>query len=656
MNNKWTQDANAGLLICQHCGVVLRQRVKNCRDCGSVMSRYSPTVMPNLVIQRAPASSPQHLRPENDPLVMERVVTRCKFKDALTPKPRQFHGSRAFLQDPGDVQRADESKPMSQTLLAEGMFADFGPPQPAKGDEKNDFFRAAIRTSEPSARELVSSSSSSSESTVAQIGADAVVSSSAEIQRNSSEQVIAPASDSSLQDVEPASFRGAVAKSESSDATGKTSKIVRTAYPSFMLADSLLLVVQENDGQTICLTQAQEAAAGVPVFGLLPASSDFNIVFVQELPLSAVSLSANALSFHDANNDGDDSDQHNESSLNIDSRLSFEEGLSRIAALRMQGALQSSGVIGFETPEGRDEFRSKFIQGPSVSNEAEDDDTAGDALLIEKPRERSVFNPKRAPLEQEIDIGKMRAEAKAAARPKPKKNPLAMVAAMVGVVGVLAVIGFVVYTKLGELSGGQLMGGATANGAALPSQWMVLLTDSEGGQPFQSFGVEIRQSGKSISGKGRDNVGDFTLTGEVSKGNIISLQKQYDSVGYIWPILFSGTIGQNQDGSFASGSYSWRKTDEERLKGTWRAGLPNQLMAQPGATGLQGSQPPGMSGQQNPQGQPGFPQQGYPQQQVAPQQGYPQQGYPQQQGYPPQGAMPQGMPTQGGFATPGGGG
>ena len=662
MNEKRTQDANAGLLICQHCGVVLRQRVKNCRDCGNVMSRYSPTVMPNLVIKRAPASSPQNLRPENDPLLMERVITRCKFNEAMTPKPRQFRGSRAFLSENGDEQPssagardravavADAKPEPPMNALAQGMFADFGPPQPAKTAEPNDFFRAAIRTGEAVPRD---SDQRQVETAEQKPFAEAHTAGGRPNDASSTSAMLAellPINDVARHPPSP---------------LDKPSKVVKAAHPSYMVADWLLLVVQENDGQTLSVTRSSEPREGELVFGLLPCSNDFNLVFPQELPPNAVSLSANALSFHDANNESDFERRDNDSSLNIDSRLAFEEGLSRISKMKLQGGLARSAVVGFETPESPDELRDKFVRKNDLPvNDLElPDATASDALPeVKKPKERSVLNPKRAQLDQEIDIAKMKAEAKAAARPKPKKNPMAVVVAVLGIVGVLAVVGFVVYTKIGEFTGGASKSIATTGGASqLPGQWHLVLS-REDGQPFQDFAMEIQQSGNSFTGKGRDNIGDFTLSGELSKGAAVTLQKQYESAGYIWPIVFSGNLTQNPDGTFASGNFVWRKSDVERVKGAWKAGLPltpqqmqqqfqQQMQAQQqGAQGQPGMQRPGMPGQQgfSPQGGP----QGFPQQQP---------GFPQQGGMPPggvqQGGMPQqGMPTQGGFSLPGGNG
>lgn len=705
MNDKRTQDA-AGLLICQHCGVVLKQRVKNCRDCGSVMSRYSPTVMPSLVIKRAPASSPQNLRPENDTLLVERVITRCKFNEVMRPKPKGFHGSRAFLEEgkgePVAGGAAVEAAGMagvgsgvaggaaSAPSVTEAPSSDvnafnarfepnsggaqtpvpdpFSPAAPRPGAQGgDDFFRAAIKPSEPVP--------------------------------NAPPHVDAPVRNETSA---PSTKHAPLAES------GEQPSLVRKApLPSFMVADMLLLVVQDTDGHTISLTQAVEGPELPPVFGLFPSSSDFNIVFAQELPLTAVSLSANALSFHDANREGEVSVREDRDSvLNIDSRLAFEEGLSRISALRMQGALARSGVLGFEKAENASELRNKFttkVALPGVSdsdsdtadgapvsvgvsdepafgdqNAIADDvrdlllpgdtarDTARDGAserpIVAKPKERSVFNPKRAPVEElneEIDVQKIRANAKNAQIKHEKKNPLAMVVAALGIVLVLGVVGFIAYTKVGELSGGKAGGSATTSGAVqLPKLWQLVLTGAEDGQTFQNFGFELEQSGSQLTGRGRDQIGDFTVEGELSKGDSIAFQKQYESAGYIWPIMFSGRLAQGADGSFATGTYSWRKSDVEHLQGNWVAGVPGTV-----APGMQGGQTqpgmqPGMQGQPGVpappgmQGQPGMPQ-------GAPQQGLPQQGFPQQQGFPASGqgfgGMPQAMPTQGGFGTPGGG-
>jgi hypothetical protein len=645
------------------------------------MSRYSPTVMPNLVIKRAPASSPQNLRPENDPLLVERVLTRCKFNDAMTPKPKRFHGSRAFLNDSGNGQaqapaergtaQAVQDPPVeptsgqsnqAQSVLAQGMFADFGPPEPAPKKMTNDFFRAAIKTGEAVPREPEAAPESVrefgwGEAPVAGEGAavqsdERVVSNPRPGDNNGNEF---PFDQPRSSDSQSQESRRSSDQEITSDQHPAGSKLVRNApHPSFMVADWLLLVVQENDGQTLSLTRTVEGDDFEPVFGLLPSMSDFNIVMAQELPPTAVSLSANALSFHDANNEGDFVSNDHESSLNIDSRLAFEEGLSRISALRLQGALARSGVLGFETPDSPDDLRLKFTRKVSLAEEAPAVESVPDVPVeSDKPKERSVFNPKRAPIE-ELNAHKLKPVKDDSAK-KPKKNPLAIVAAVIGIAGVLAVVGFVAYTKLGELSG-KSAGGATAGGAGqLPAQWRMILTRADDGQTYQDYIVDIQQNGNDLSGKGRDQIGDFTLTGELTKGNAIALQKQYDSAGYIWPIMFSGHVGQNQDGSFASGSYSWRKSDAERIQGEWRSALPAPAVptGQPGAPGQQGFPAPG--------GQPGMaPQQGFPPQGgMSPQPGFPpqggQQGFPPQQGFPQQGGMPQGAPqaTPGGFAAPG---
>ena len=165
---------------------------------------------------------------------------------------------------------------------------------------------------------------------------------------------------------------------------------------------------------------------------------------------------------------------------------------------------------------------------------------------------------------------------------------------------------------------------ATTSGAQqLPRQWHIVMTRMQEAQTiFQDFTLDVEQSGDNLSGKGRDQIGDFTLTGGIASGNSISLQKQYDSAGYIWPIMFSGHVQSSPNGSFASGSYSWRKSDVERVQGEWQAALPSPQAPQQGMPTLPGGQ--GM------------------------------QGMPPQGGMPPQAGPGQAAPTQGGFSTPGG--
>jgi len=666
MSEKRTHDAS-GLLICQHCGVVLKQRVKNCRDCGNIMSRYSPTVMPVLVIKRVPAASPQRLRPENDPLLVERVIIRCRFNEAMTPKPRQFHGSRAFLSEyaheaKGNGQNQPASQSQETAALASPQpsqqpSAPALPPaqnQPASQTAQSaslgaDFFTAAQQSAEP----VMNASDWGSTETVALEsknplfgGIPSDTASGAEPETASTPPVSSPATESgalqlgSLTDwdakepeFEPRGDDSLPAGGNGNQPSAKAdeSKLIKNApHPSFMVADMLLLVVQENDGQTLSVTQTVEGPDLEPVFGLLPGLSDFNICMAQETPVNAVCLSANALSFHDANQEEVGTPHETESVLNIDSRLAFEEGLSRISALRLQGALAKSGVLGFENPSTQDDFRSKFTKkGRPEAEEVVEDATADDGKPEDKkPKERSVFKPKRAPA-SELQADKI-APMPDVQSFKPKKNPMGVAVAAVGIILVLAVVGVVGYMKFGSMLGGSGGGQAvTAGGGKLPPEWHMVLNSSEGEQ-FQDYAVQVSQSGKGLSGKGRDQVGEFTLSGELTGTDTISLQKQYDSAGYIWPIMFSGRLIQSPNGVFASGTFSWRKSDAERIQGEWQA-MPPAPAPQAG-TPMQGA----------PGGQQGMPQQGMQQQGM------------QGQGMPPQGGM-QGMPQQSpqGFGMPG---
>lgn len=618
MNDQRAQDPGL-LMICQHCGVVLRKRGKTCRDCGGITAGHSPTVIPVLVVNKKPAIAPQHLKPENDPLLVERVVVRCKFNEAMTPKPRRFHGSRAFLFDNGD--RTEEEKPAAPSApvqnnepAAEPAGPDFfsaRSQRPNEGQQPvlaalNDVQDPGVRSPDqtnsdgapPRTEELASGNAppaSTGDDTTSpgpprqeSIVQSLFEPSSNEPQGSSSESTAAAQSEVP----EPA-----VAGGSAASATGDTSplpqqdsgrqpvssesKLVRQAMPSYMVADWLLLVVQENDGQTLSLTHTIEGAESEPVFGLLPSSGDFNIAPAQA-PDTSVALSANALSFHDANIEEEDYQQREQqdAAVNIDSRLAFEEGISRISALRLQGALAKSGVLGFENANSKEDLRRKFTRKVETPGSGEEADNAitDEGTEPARPRERSVFRPKSALTEGErIEIKPKLIEDEIPT--KPQKNPFAMVGAVAGILLVVAVIGVFAVHKLGSLSHGSQPTPATAGGAprngpslTLPGRWRVVLMRTQETQTyFQDFTLDVNQNGDSISANSKDAIGDFTLTGEIAGGTSISLQKQYDSAGYIWPIMFSGQLTQGQDGSFATGTYSWRKSDFERVQGTWTA-------------------------------------------------------------------------------------
>lgn len=702
MIEKRTQ-TSSGLLICQHCGVVLKTQSKTCRDCGNVTSRHSTTLIPVLVINRKPATAPQHLKPENDPLIMERVVTRCKFNDAMKTKPKVFHGSRAFFSDQtyehagGQQQKEAPAQPTAVSNPTPNQefdpFARQSGPTPAMlqpgpapapigqtAPEAPGMFPLASQTTPETPGMLPSATVPASEispqvSTSTQAdGRDTVSSffeamtgddrSDGQSGQNHSTQAAsdanlsatAPSSNIKLQNdpggigaanvqltndpgpniaisgeaapfdvkspVSPVDAGSPNIMSQQSNSigeirnpaadspapvptgnqsaparTGSEEKVVRPAHPSYMVADCFLLVVQEHDGQTLSLTQTIDGPELEPVFGLLPAPDTFDLCAPQVMPDASVSLSGSSLSFHDANQ-ADASNKDDESSaapevdtsINIDSRLAFEEGLSRVAALRLQGALGRSGVLGFETTNNED-IRKKFTTRKGLQAEADEEDAvklkvsgATDEASSGPPKikERSVFKPQRAPVETE-SLNKI--EAIGDIKPiKPKKNPLAMVGAAVGIVAVLAVIGFVGLQKFGEFTSDSTNPSATATtgGVTLPNQWHIVLTRTMETQTiYQDFTTDVNQSGSTLSGKGRDAIGDFTLSGDIAKDNSINLQKQYDSAGYIWPIMFSGKVGQGQNGSFASGSYVWRKSDQERVQGEWQASLPQAMNSAP---------------------------------------------------------------------------
>jgi hypothetical protein len=632
MSEQRTHDAS-GLLICQHCGAVLKTRSKNCRDCGGITSSYSPTVIPVLVINRRPATAPQHLKPENDPLIVERVVVRCKFNAAMTPRPQGFHGSRAFLSEGGGAPvQPDLPEPDSQNVsgnsaqIAAGASAQAGQSQPA------DFFAASAPAS--AAPTGISGEDGSpggqSENVPPGNGQDASsggVSPTSGLSENALQgsvpnpEGIVPRGNL-LEEM--GAFSGAVlgnglapsavpfdsppnggqSKSASETQSGQHNpaqgsapvqsdlkspsanqlgaeggKVVRQAHPSYMVADNFLLVVQDTDGQTISVTQTIEGPEQAPVFGLLPAPSSFNLAASQVMPDSSVSLSGYELSFHDANKEEEFSTTPDvDLSVNIDSRLAFEEGLSRVAALRLQGALGRTGVLGFENPSTTDDIRKKFTRKSNAAEEDSEMITAEEAI-IEPPKvkERSVFKPKKVadvePLKKVDPIGDIKPL-------KAKGNPLAMIGAVAGVLVVVCVMGFVGAQKLGFLSGesGGSAFNATAGSGSLPKQWHLVLTRQLDVQTiFQDFELDVNQSGSVISGRGRDAIGDFTITGEVSKDNKLTMQKQYDSAGYIWPILFSGQVAPANNGSIASGSFVWRKSDQERVQGDWQATVPQPI-------------------------------------------------------------------------------
>lgn len=670
MSEQRTQSA-AGLLICQQCGVVLKTQNKTCRDCGTVTSRYSTTLIPVLVINRKPATAPQHLKPENDPLIMERVVTRCKFNEAMRPKAKKFHGSRAFFNDQtyehaGNVAPASaEQVNVANQGVAASNQTEFDPfartsggqppaqpvpamPQTAPGAQHDavsavnaaegvpqalpgtsgsappavPFFdensartvgeqTAESGSIEPASNNEPGSQRSQSESsafpfdeapsqTTSSPTQSAPVQNPAQFdyfaeapvhndpgQNNSTAEVPFNAPNQSMpgQNEPRAAASGIVPAKPASD-----EKVVRQAHPSYMVADSFLLVVQEHDGKTLSLTQFVDGPEQEPVFGLLPAPNTFNICSSQVMPDGSVSLSGDSLSFHDANKEEEFSAAPEvDTSINIDSRLAFEEGLSRVAALRLQGALSNSGVIGFEKSSSDEDLRKKFTRKPSFvtpdRDEVTDMGTTDDVIATPpKLKERSVFNPKKA-----SDVEKLeKIESIGDIKPiSPKKNPLAMVGAVIGIIAVLGVVGFVGLQKFSEFSAG---GGSqsVATGTTLPKQWHIVLSRTADVKTiYQDFQMQVDQSGDSLSGKGRDAIGDFTLTGELKKDGIITLQKSYDTAGYIWPIVFSGKVGAASDGSFASGSYVWRKSDQERVQGEWQATLP---MAQ--NAGPQGNLPP----------------------------------------------------------------
>ncbi len=474
--------------------------------------------MPVLLAGRTTTNTPQALKPEHDTLLVERVVTRCKFNEAMSAKPRRFHGSRAFLEPEGEQ---DSDAPSMPELPSESVVGRLRDPA------NDDFFADTIVTqpepSQPSQPSLQSSTGLSE-----------------------------PKSES--------------AKAPEGSGMDKTKLLRNAPLPSFMVADWLYLVVQESDGKTLSVNHTIEGTELPPVFGLLQGSSDPSICSVQPQPDHTVSLSGST-AFIDADDHVQPSAAADQS-VNIDSRLAFEDGLGRVAAIRLQGALTKSGVVGFEDPENREEFRRKFTRKPNSSTEenATADKTV-EAVTAEsdKPKAES----KQTKMGQKGRKGLDKVDSRESEKPvktTKKKNPLAMVGATIGILGVVAVIGFILMSKFASSTdSAQSPGG-------IPLNWHMRLLISEPYQAiFQEFDVAVSNDSEAvISGKGTDQLGAYTMSGEVVEGVKLSLQKQYDQ-GYEWPIMFSGRMEKGQNGSFATGTFVWRRSNSERIEGTWDA-------------------------------------------------------------------------------------
>ncbi|MBX9667982.1 MAG: hypothetical protein K2X93_10205 [Candidatus Obscuribacterales bacterium] len=580
-----------GLLICQQCGVVLRQRVRACRDCGSPLSRHSPTLMPVLLAGRSTTNTPQALKPEHDTLLVERVVTRCKFNEAMSAKPLRFHGSRAFLEPEGGQEGGAPSTPEGASTPGSGSFVDSGersvgvPPAPSApesastpgcGSPADSGERSAGVPPAPSTPELASIPGSgnpvnSGERSPPALRSESVV---GRLRDPANEDFFAdtiatqpksaPTSQPSLQSSTGLSEqKSESAKAPEGSVMDKTKLLRNAPLPSFMVADWLYLVVQESDGKTLSVNHTIEGTELPPVFGLLQGSSDPSICSVQPQPDHTVSLSGST-AFIDADDHVQPSAAPDQS-VNIDSRLAFEDGLGRVAAIRLQGALTKSGVVGFEDPENREEFRRKFTRKPNSSAEenAATAEKTVEAVTAEADKQKE--ESKQTKKSQKGRMGPDKVDSRASEAPK-RKNPLAMVGATIGILGVVAVIGFILISKFASSTdSAQSPGG-------IPLNWHMRLLISEPYQAiFQEFDVAVANDSEAvISGKGTDQLGSYTISGEVVEGVKLSLQKQYDQ-GYEWPIMFSGRMEKGQNGSFATGTFVWRRSNSERIEGTWDA-------------------------------------------------------------------------------------
>src|SRR5262249_36295406 len=131
------------------------------------------TATPPLVIDKTMDTSPQALQQHNDPLLLERVLTRCKFNEALTPKPRLFHGSRAFLgsdtaqpangtaQSPGSAENDTASKTEAGSAVSQGAEETANSQSESKSDESNSANESDPPSESPSTTEDAQANGSS---------------------------------------------------------------------------------------------------------------------------------------------------------------------------------------------------------------------------------------------------------------------------------------------------------------------------------------------------------------------------------------------------------------------------------------------------------------------------------------------------------------
>lgn len=78
------------ILICQKCGVILRGKAKACADCGTTISKHSPTALPAI----SHTSAPLAVAVAPDPLVLEKAVNRYQYRNLFTQ-----HGYMQELED-----------------------------------------------------------------------------------------------------------------------------------------------------------------------------------------------------------------------------------------------------------------------------------------------------------------------------------------------------------------------------------------------------------------------------------------------------------------------------------------------------------------------------------------------------------------------------
>src|SRR5579885_1244144 len=306
------------LMICQNCGAVLRQAVRSCRSCGGKLSRHSPTKMQVFVPNSGLQNTPQTLQQHNDPLLVERVVTRCKFNAEMTPKPKVFHGSRSFLESErakqapaadvvpadgasgngpladgppgnaaanattGDASAANPSSPLAiQSAPANGpagtTLADFigSPPfTPADGAE----------ASSPQTETL---SSGATEQQSATTGDEAAKSSAAQAESpdNGSKTAAEPSQQSGVDRDRQNANSDRISEASAGEVT-------RSALPGYMAIENTLLVLQ--DGANYSFTMSEWSAHVEPKehrSGTIHASDEEYAYWLHRTPEAPITLS-----------------------------------------------------------------------------------------------------------------------------------------------------------------------------------------------------------------------------------------------------------------------------------------------------------------------------------------------------------------------------